>query len=382
MHRFLDLQALNARDEAELTDAFVRVLRSGWYVLGPEVDAFEREFAEACRVAHVIGVGNGLDALTLILKAYRQLGRLAEGAEVIVPDNSFVATALAVTEAGCVPVPVEPEEGSFLIDPQRAEAAIGPRTGAIIAVHLYGRLADMDRLRSLADRHGLLLIEDAAQAHGAFDAAGRSVGTLGDAAGFSFFPVKNLGALGDAGAVTTQDAQLAEAVRRLRNYGSSEKYVHAVKGVNSRLDELQAALLRVKLRRMADDAEQRRALAERYRAGIRNPLIGLPQAGEPAAGHVWHLFVVRCARRDALQAHLHACGIPTLIHYPIPIHRQAAYSELAAHALPIADRLAGEVLSLPLYPGMPEPLVEAVIDACNRFAGHASQAESKEPTCH
>ncbi|SDJ69569.1 DegT/DnrJ/EryC1/StrS family aminotransferase [Pseudomonas indica] len=382
MHRFLDLQALNARDEAELTDAFVRVLRSGWYVLGPEVDAFEREFAEACRVAHAIGVGNGLDALTLILKAYRQLGRLAEGTEVIVPDNSFVATALAVTEAGCVPVPVEPEEDSFLIDPQRVEAAIGPRTGAIIAVHLYGRLADMGRLRSLADRHGLLLIEDAAQAHGAFDAAGRSVGTLGDAAGFSFFPVKNLGALGDAGAVTTQDAQLAEAVRRLRNYGSSEKYVHAVKGVNSRLDELQAALLRVKLRRMADDAEQRRVLAERYRAGIRNPLIGLPQAGEPAASHVWHLFVVRCGQRDALQAHLHACGIPTLIHYPIPIHRQAAYSELAAHALPIADRLAGEVLSLPLYPGMPEPLVEAVIDACNRFAGHASQAESKEPTCH
>ncbi|MDF0731920.1 DegT/DnrJ/EryC1/StrS family aminotransferase [Pseudomonas entomophila] len=378
MHRFLDLQLLTARDETQLTEAFVRVLRSGWYVLGQEVSAFERQFAALCGVEHAIGVGNGLDALTLILKGYQQLGRLAPGAQVIVPDNSFVATALAVNAAGCIPVPVDPEENSFVIDPCRVEAAITPHTGAIIAVHLYGQLADMARLRAIADAHGLLLIEDAAQAHGAQDAQGVSAGALGDAAGFSFFPVKNVGALGDAGAVTTQDKALADEVRRLGNYGSSEKYVHTVKGTNSRLDELQAALLSVKLGRMNDDARQRADLALRYLHGIDNPSITLPKLSEPRQAHVWHLFVVRCAQRDALQAHLHACGVPTLIHYPIPIHRQTAYAELSGAHLPVADRLAAQVLSLPLYPGMPEALVEAVIDACNSFTGPAASSLPKE----
>ncbi|MCV9919378.1 DegT/DnrJ/EryC1/StrS family aminotransferase [Pseudomonas sp. BT-42-2] len=381
MHRFLDLQQLTARDEAQLTEAFVRVLRSGWYVLGQEVQAFEREFAALCGVEHCIGVGNGLDALTLILKGYRQLGKLAPGAQVIVPDNSFVATALAVNAAECVPVPVDPVQDGFLIDPAQVQAAITPHTGAIIAVHLYGQLADMARLRAIADAHGLLLIEDAAQAHGALDAQGVSAGALGDAAGFSFFPVKNVGALGDAGAVTTQDLALANEVRRLGNYGSSEKYVHAVKGTNSRLDELQAAFLRVKLARMHDDARHREALAQRYLDTIDNPLILLPQPSEPRQSHVWHLFVVRCAQRDALQAHLHACGIPTLIHYPIPIHRQGAYAELDSAHLPVADRLAEQVLSLPLYPGMPETLVEAVIDACNSFAPAAAPNSPKDPSC-
>ena len=345
MFPFLDLAALNLRDEAALTEAFQRVLRSGWYVLGAEVSAFETEYAAACGVRHAIGVGNGLDALTLILRAYIQLGRLAKGDEVILPDNSFIATALAVSEAGLQPVLVEPDAATFNIDPAAVEAAIGPRTRALIAVHLYGQLADMERLRALADRHELLLIEDAAQAHGALDARGRSVGSLGDAAGFSFFPVKNLGALGDAGALTTQDDALAEQVRKLRNYGSSRKYVHEVQGVNSRLDELQAALLRVKLMRMADDAQARRSIAARYMAEIRNPQLHLPQAPAVPGSHVWHQFVIRCEQREALQAHLERSGVPSLIHYPIPIHRQEAYRQFAELDLPLSGRLAAEVLS-------------------------------------
>lgn len=369
MFPFLDLAALNLRDEQALTDAFQRVLRSGWYVLGAEVGAFEAEYAAACGVRHAIGVGNGLDALTLILRGYKALGRLDECAEVILPDNSFIATALAVSEAGLKPVLVEPEAATFNIDPEAVEAAIGPRTAAIIAVHLYGQLADMTRLRSIAQRHGLLLIEDAAQAHGAVDEQGLYAGSLGEAAGFSFFPVKNLGALGDAGALTTNDDALAEQVRKLRNYGSSRKYVHELQGVNSRLDELQAALLRVKLPRVIADAQARRDIAAQYLAGIRNPAIALPAAPIQASRHVWHQFVVRSDKRDLLQAHLEGLGVPSLIHYPVPIHRQAAYSQFAGLALPISNQLAGEVLSLPLYPGLPDEQVERVISACNGFMG-------------
>lgn len=369
MFPFLDLAGLNRRDESALTEAFQRVLRSGWYVLGAEVAAFESEYASACGVAHAVGVGNGLDALTLILRGYRQLGRLAEGDEVILPDNSFVATALAVSEAGLAPVLVEPDADTFNIDPAAVEAAIGPQTRAIIAVHLYGRLADMGRLRSLADKHGLLLLEDAAQAHGAQDEQGRFAGALGDAAGFSFFPVKNLGALGDAGAMTTQDAALAEQVRKLRNYGSSRKYVHEIQGVNSRLDELQAAMLRVKLLRMSSDAQARRDLADRYLDGIDNPLLRLPQMPAVATSHVWHQFVVRSQARDALQSHLERNGVPSLIHYPLPIHCQEAYRPWAGLDLPVSTRLANEVLSLPLYPGMPDSWVEKTIEACNSFRG-------------
>jgi dTDP-4-amino-4,6-dideoxygalactose transaminase len=367
MFPFLDLQALNQRDEAALTEAFLRVLRSGWYVLGEEVTAFEREYAQLCGVREVIGVGNGLDALALILRGYLALGRLRPGAEVIVPDNSFIATALAVSEAGCRPVLVEPDANTFNIDPAQVQARIGPNTGAIIAVHLYGRLADMQTLRALADRHGLLLIEDAAQAHGAVDAQGRHAGALGDAAGFSFFPVKNLGALGDAGAVTTDDEALAEQVRKLRNYGSSRKYVHELRGVNSRLDELQAALLRVKLPRVMNDAVERRQIATRYHRDIANERLILPQLPAQASCHVWHQFVLRCSERDALQRHLEAQGVPSLIHYPTPIHRQAAYPDFASQPLPISDRLAAEVLSLPLYPGMADESVQRVINACNSF---------------
>lgn len=285
----------------------------------------------------------------------------------VLPDNSFVATALAVSDAGLTPVLVEPEAGTFNIDPAAVEAAISPRTRAIIAVHLYGRLADMQRLRAIADQYGLLLIEDAAQAHGAVDAGGCAAGALGDAAGFSFFPAKNLGALGDAGALTTNDDALAEQVRKLRNYGSSCKYVHELQGVNSRLDELQAALLRVKLARLADDTQARRDLAARYLVGINNRHLHLPQVPQVSGSHVWHQFVVRCDQREALQAHLERNGVPSLIHYPTPIHRQGAYAEFAGLNLPLSRRLAGEVLSLPLYPTMENKWVEQIIEACNAF---------------
>lgn len=376
MHQFLDMKALIARDEDALQEAFARVLRSGWYVLGLELEAFEREFAEFCGVDHVVGVGNGLDALTLILRAYRQLGRLADGAEVILPGNTFIATALAVSEAGLVPVLVEPEGNNFGISVAAVEAALTARTGAVIAVHLYGQLVDMSRLRHMTQQHDLLLIEDSAQAHGARDERGQVAGSLGDAAGFSFFPAKNLGALGDGGAVTTNDPALADQVRKLRSYGASEKYIHEVKGVNSRLDELQAALLRVKLRRLAADAEQRRAIAARYLQGISHPVIVLPTEPAFPLNHVWHLFVVRCSQRQALQDHLHRRGIPTLIHYPVPIHRQAAYAELSSISLPVSERLAEEVLSLPLYPDMADEYVDSVIDACNGFPRDGSREGS------
>jgi dTDP-4-amino-4,6-dideoxygalactose transaminase len=369
MFAFLDLAALTLRDEAALTAAFKRVLHSGWYVLGAEVTAFETEYAAACGARHAIGVGNGLDALTLILRGYKNLGRFAGREQVILPDNSFVATALAVSEAGLTPVLVEPELTSFNIDVAAVEAAITAQTGAIIAVHLYGQLANMAALREIAQRHDLLLIEDAAQAHGAVDAQGRQAGTLGDAAGFSFFPVKNLGALGDAGAVTTDDDALAEQVRKLRNYGSTRKYVHEVEGVNSRLDELQAAMLRVKLPRLFDDAQARQQLAGVYGAAIVNPLIRLPVAPQPAGSHVWHQYVVCCSQRARLQAHLEQCGVPSLIHYPIAIHQQGAYEQFAGLALPRSAQLAAEVLSLPLYPGLAPTHVQQVIDACNSFSG-------------
>ena len=362
---FYDLRQVNARYAEALKSAAARVIDSGWYVLGEEVEAFEREFAAYCGARHAIGVGNGLDALALILRAYRELGALKEGDEVLVPANTFIATFLAVSQSGLVPVPVEPDPASFNLDPARAEAAIGPRTRAIVAVHLYGQLADMAALAELARRRGLLLIEDAAQAHGARH-GGRKAGTLGDAAAFSFFPTKNLGALGDGGAVTTGDDALARQVAALRNYGSETKYHHLYQGANSRLDELQAALLRVKLAHLDEDIALRREVARRYREGIAHPAIVLPVAAREE-GHVWHLFVVRCARRDALQEHLRARGIHTQVHYPVPTHRQPAYAALRGLSLPLTERLHAEVLSLPLSPALDTAAVEQVVAACQAF---------------
>lgn len=362
---FLDIRAINARHADELKAAAARVIDSGWYIMGDELAAFEREFAAYCGVSHAVGVGNGLDALSLILRGYKQLGALGEGDEVIVPGNTFIASFLAISENRLVPVPVEPDPLSFNLDPACVAAAIGPRTRAIMAVHLYGQLADMPALAALARRHQLLLIEDAAQAHGAMR-DGRRAGAFGDAAAFSFFPAKNLGALGDGGAVVTADARLAQQVAALRNYGSDVKHRHLFQGVNSRLDEIQAAMLRVKLRHLDEDVAWRRRVARCYRDGIRHPQIQLPQAAHEER-HAWHLFVVRCPRRDALQRHLLAHGIHSQVHYPVPPHRQPAYPDLHDRRLPLTERLHEEVLSLPMSPMLGEGAVERVIEACRAF---------------
>lgn len=361
---FLNMKAPYRELQAELDAAWRRVMESGWYILGSEVEAFEQEFADYVGVKYCVGVGNGLDALHLILRAYG----IGAGDEVIVPANTYIASWLAVSYAGASPVAVEPLEQTCNLDPARLESAISPRTKAVMAVHLYGQTAEMDAICSIARRHGLKVIEDAAQAHGA-RFRGRQAGSLGDAAGWSFYPGKNLGALGDAGAVTTNDSALAEKVRTLRNYGSQMKYHNLYKGFNSRLDELQAALLRVKLK-VLDEWNARRARAAlRYLDGLQDCGLTLPFV-PPGMEPNWHLFVVRSPHRDALQAHLKRQGIETLIHYPVPPYLQPAYREmgLAAGAFPITERIHREALSLPMGPHLTSEEVEAVIEAIRSFA--------------
>lgn len=362
---FLDLKAVNACCQDELEAAALRVARSGWYVLGEEVSAFEAEFAAYCGSRHCIGVANGLDALTLTLRAWREQGRLKEGDEVIVPANTYIASILAITENQLTPVLVEPDEQSYNLSPAGVEAAITPRTRAILAVHLYGRLADMPALSALADANSLLLLEDAAQAHGA-SIDGRKAGSWGDAAGFSFYPGKNLGALGDAGAITTDDDELANILRALRNYGSHEKYRNLYQGVNSRLDEMQAALLRVKLRYLDVQTALRREHARKYLEGIRHPDVQLPHLVREDQ-HVWHLFVVRSGQRAALQRHLMEHGVQTLIHYPVPPHQQPAYAGWGPCSLPLTERIHDEVLSLPMGPHLSAEQVDTVIRVTNAF---------------
>lgn len=364
---FLCAGEVNARYADELKAAVGRVIDSGWYILGEEVAAFEREFAAYCGVKHAVGVGNGLDALSLILRGYKQLGALREGDEVIVPGNTFIASFLAITENRLVPVPVEPDPTTFNLDPVRVEDAIGPRTRAIMAVHLYGQLADMPALCELAGQHKLLLIEDAAQAHGAIG-SGRKAGAWGDAAGFSFFPTKNLGALGDGGAVVTDDDALAQCIAALRNYGSEVKYHHPYQGINSRLDEIQAAMLRVKLKYLDEDVARRREVAKCYLEGIHHWNILLPTVVHEE-GHAWHLFVVRSERRDELQRHLQGHGIQSQVHYPVPPHFQPAYPALHEIRLPLTERLHREVLSLPMGPTMDAQAIAQVVQACETFGG-------------
>ncbi|MCK1493776.1 DegT/DnrJ/EryC1/StrS family aminotransferase [Bradyrhizobium sp. 180] len=361
---FLSLQEANAPYMDELKAAASRVIESGWYILGEELNSFEREFSDYCGSRFCIGVGNGLDALILTLRAYIALGRMSEGDEIIVPANTFIATILAITQNRLKPVLVEPDPRTFNIDPERVSRAIGPKTRAIMAVHLYGQLAAMPELAAIAQARDILLIEDAAQAHGAMR-GGVKAGAFGDAAAFSFFPTKNLGALGDAGAVLTNDDGLAERLRALRNYGSKVKYYHECEGINSRLDEIQAAMLRVKLKYIDDEIASRRRIATAYLDGIKNPKIRLPFIAGAPATHVWHVFVVQCEQREALQRHLASRDIQTLIHYPIAPHLQKAYPDLHDLSLPVSERLHREVLSLPLGPTLrPEQVVKVIVACC------------------
>lgn len=371
MVEFLDLKSINKLDREAMIEACARVIDSGWYISGKELASFEREFAEFCGTQFCIGVANGLDALILTLQAWKQLGLLVEGDEVIVPANTYIASILAISQNQLVPVLVEPNEGSFNLCPIAAEAAITDRTRVILAVHLYGQLADMPALSSLAKRKNLLLLEDSAQSHGAA-IDGRRAGNWGDASGFSFYPGKNLGALGDGGAITTNDAKLAETLRALRNYGSHEKYKNLFKGVNSRLDELQAAVLSVKLKSLDEQTQRRREIAQQYLQGIDNPLIKLPVVDAGSVldfhQHAWHLFVIRSEHREALQKHLSDNGVQTLIHYPIPPHKQQAYAEWNTLSFPLTERLHEEVLSLPMGPTLSGEEAEQVVAACNSFS--------------
>lgn len=362
---FLNLKIPYLELKEELDAAYQRVMESGWYILGKEVEAFEKEFANYCGVKHCIGVGNGLEALHLILRGYG----IGPGDEVIVPANTYIATWLAVSYAGATPVPVEPDDRTYNIDPTHIEEAITKRTRAIMPVHLYGQPADMDPINEIAQEHGLKVIEDAAQAHGA-RYKGHIAGSLGDTAGFSFYPTKNLGAIGDGGAVVTNDGDLADKVRVLRNYGSRVKYENEVKGFNSRLDELQAAFLRVKLRHLDEWNKCHHKLAAAYSEKLSSvPDLVLPYAPEWAEP-VWHQFIVRHPKRDALQAYLKESGIGTLIHYPIPPHLSGAYSDMGYKqgGFPITERIANTVLSLPTGLHLQEDAIKSVAEAIRRFA--------------
>jgi dTDP-4-amino-4,6-dideoxygalactose transaminase len=361
---FLDLKAPHVELQVELGEAFKRVLESGWYILGAEVEAFESEYAEYCRAQHCVGVANGLDALHLALRAMD----VGPGDEVIVPSNTYIATWLAVSHCGATPVPVEPDARTFNIDPVRIEAAITSRTRVILPVHLYGQPADMDPILAIARNRGLRVLEDAAQAHGA-RYKGQRLGAHGDAVAWSFYPGKNLGAMGDGGAVTTNDAQLAERIYVLRNYGSRVKYVNDVKGYNSRLDPLQAAILRVKLAHLDEWNGRRSAIEQRYQKDLAGTGLTLPQVPD-WADPAWHLYVVQHPQRDVLQQALTDAGVNTLIHYPIPPHRQQAYAEAGwgQGAFPLAERMANEVLSLPMGPHISQSDVTKIIEYVTAFA--------------
>ncbi len=398
--KYSDLKKINDSYEPALSDAIKSVVDSGWYIHGKQNEEFEKEFADYCGVDHCIGVGNGLDALSLIIRAYKEMGVLKDGDKIMVPVNTFIASVLAITANDLIPVFIEPNEETQNIDPSILESEYTSDVRAILVVHLYGRICDMTPILKFADRHSLKIIEDCAQAHGAlyrpfagkpeaeaatcgvrseldsffmgdeYEGASfeytKRAGAIGDAAGFSFYPGKNLGALGDGGAVTTNDTELAEVIRMLSNYGSSKKYVHEYQGLNSRLDEIQAAVLRVKLRRIEEDNQRRTEIAEMYYNGIDNPLLKLSSRAVDGE-NVYHIFPVFCNERDRLQKYLLDNGLQTLIHYPIPPHKQKAYSEFESFSFPVAERLADTELSIPLNVSMSDDEVIRVIFLLNGF---------------
>lgn len=361
---FLDFAPMHNELHNQLVEKFNKVLDSNYFILGKEVEEFEKEFANFCGAKYVLGCGNGLDALILSLRALE----IGLGDEVIVPSNTYIATALAVSYVGAKPVFVEPSLDTFNINPALIEEKITSKTKAIIAVHLYGRAADMDSINAIAKKYNLMVIEDCAQAHGA-KYKGQNIGTLGNIAGFSFYPGKNLGALGDAGVVVTNDDMLAKKVSMLRNYGSQIKYVHELKGTNSRLDEFQAAFLTVKLQNLEKWNKERDCIANRYINEIKNPLIKLPLASDSEYQSVWHIFAVLCDRRDELEKYLNENGIGTNKHYPTPMHLQGAYSDLGIKKgdLPIAEKISSSELSIPIYYGMGKDAIDYVIKVMNDF---------------
>lgn len=368
MMKYLPLREINARYDSEIREAVSRVLDSGWYLRGEATRRFEEHYAEYIGTKHCVGVANGLDALTLILRAYKELGVMKDGDEVIVPANTFIATILAITDNNLIPVLVEPDINTFQIDDRLIEQAITPRTRAIMIVHLYGRCAYTDRIGELCNKYGLKLIEDNAQAHGckaSVQGSGFKVtGSIGDAAGHSFYPGKNLGALGDAGAVTTDDDDLSAMVRALGNYGSEQKYVHDYAGRNSRMDELQAAILDAKLCHLDADNQRRKEIASIYINKVKNATIVIPQSDRDS---VWHIFPVLCKRRDELQRYLREYGVETQIHYPIPPHRQRCYAEWNHLSLPITEQISAQELSLPCNPVMTDEEANDIVALLNSF---------------
>ncbi len=363
MVKFLDLKKINERYKKEINESFNRFIDSGWYILGKEVKLFEEEFANYCNTKYCIGVGNGLEALHLILRGYN----IGIGDEVIVPSNTYIATWLAVSYAGAKIIPVEPDMDTYNIDAEKIERKITKQTKAILVVHLYGNSCEMEKINEIGIKHGIKIIEDAAQAHGA-EVNGEKVGSLGDAAGFSFYPGKNLGALGDAGAITTNDSVLADKIYCLRNYGSQVKYINKYKGFNSRLDEVQASILRVKLKNLDKENFVRQEIANKYINNIENDSIVLPRPSiDNSKSHVWHQFVIRTDKRDLFQKYLKNQGIETMIHYPIPPHKQEAYQEIMNENLPISEKIHREVVSLPINPVLSKEEINYIIDIVNSY---------------
>ncbi|MEZ9421297.1 DegT/DnrJ/EryC1/StrS family aminotransferase [Vibrio breoganii] len=362
---FLDLKEINQQYHLELKEACSRVIDSGWYIMGNELKAFEKEFAEYCGNAHAIGVANGLDALILVLRAWKEMGKLKDGDEVIVPANTYIASVLAISENNLIPVLVEPDPETFNLTAEGIRPHVTSKTKVILPVHLYGQISPMVEIMRLADQHKLLVLEDCAQAHGAM-INGKKAGSWGHAGAFSFYPGKNLGALGDAGAVTTDDLELKRTLDALRNYGSHEKYKNEFKGVNSRLDEIQAAILRVKLKHLNTDIKARQGTAEIYLKGITNSKITLPKVNSEE-GHVWHLFVIKSSHQKKLSEYLLENGIQTLVHYPIPPHKQQAYKEMNSCSFPITEGLHEQVLSLPIGPTVTKNQLKVIIKAINKF---------------